>query len=100
VGVVVDYRIYVGAGLEDCAMDRAFAVHHSSALIDWIAVEVEFHNVVERHEFGAPRPRHQEPVGPLGMPKADVAKSIHDVFVGQDTVSDDEASPRGFRACF
>ena len=40
-----------------------------------------------------------------------MAKSIHDVFVGQDTVSDDQvfemslqsshlAFPRGFRACF
>ena len=91
-------RINIGAGLEDCAMDRAFAVHHPSTLIDWIAVEVEFHNVVERHQFGAARPRHKEPVGPLGMPKADVTKSIHDVFVGQDTVSDDEIFEMGLQS--
>jgi hypothetical protein len=32
------------------------------------------------------------------MPKADVTKSIHDVFVGQDTVSDDEIFEMGLQS--
>ena len=60
-GVVVDDRVDVGAGLKNGAVNGAFAVHDPSALIDRIAVEVEFHDVVER------RSRHKKAVGPLGM---------------------------------
>jgi hypothetical protein len=58
-----------------------------TTLIDRIAVEIKFHNVIKRHEFRAARPRHEESVRAFGMPKAQMSESVHNPFMGQDSVS-------------
>ncbi len=87
-GVIVHHRADIGPRLKDAAMDRALAVHDAAALVDRVAVEVEFHDVVARHQFRAARARHEEAVGPLRMPQADMAEAVDHALVRQDPVGD------------
>ena len=69
-----------------CAMDCPFAIHDATALIDWIAIEIELHDVIKSNEFRAARPRHEEPVGSLRMSEADVPQSVRNAFMRQNSV--------------
>src|SRR5579864_5170556 len=90
VRMIVNHRMHVGPRLIDSAMDRALDIDRSAALVDRIAIEIEFDEVVDRHELGATRSREEEPVGPIRMSDADMAVSVDDVFMRQNPVGDDE----------
>ena len=63
---------------------------YEAALIDRIAVEIEFHDVVQDDKFWAARPRHEKTVGALRMPHADMAEPVNHFFRRQNTVGYDE----------
>jgi hypothetical protein len=55
-------------------MNRPLEEHRPAALVDRIAVEIVFHDVVERDELRATRARQEKAVGPVGMAHTDVTE--------------------------
>ena len=90
--MVVDYGTNFGSGLVYGTMNRPLAIHRPSALVDWVAVEVELHQIVERDQFRAARSRKEKAVRALWMPYADVAKGIDHLFVRENSVGSHEVA--------
>jgi len=76
----------VGPRLVDFAVDEALGVERASLVLDRIAVEVEFHDVVCADQFGRARTRQQIAIGIAGMPHADMAPAIEYALVGENAV--------------
>jgi hypothetical protein len=88
VRVIVHHGADVQPALIDRTMDGAFAIHCTAALIDWIAIEIELHDVVQDNKFGATRPRHEKPVASLRMANADMAEAVNYSFSREDAIGD------------
>jgi hypothetical protein len=69
-------------------MNWTLTVHCASALIDWITIQIKFHNVVQANKLGAAGARHEKSIRSLGVPHANMPKSIDNAFPRQDSISD------------
>ena len=81
------HRHDVRPRLVDFGVDEALQEHRSAARIYGVAVEVEFHDVVGRHQRRRQRARHQEMIGIGGMAGADMAKTIQHAEIGENAAS-------------
>ena len=88
--MAVNDGIHVGPQFVDLAVDEPLGMQRAPLPVDCVAVEVELHDVVCGHIGGRnlPRPRHEESVGVLRMPDADMAVRIEHVLIDEDTVGE------------
>ena len=84
--MAVHNRTHLRPRLIDFAVNEAFEVHRAATLIDRRAVEVVFEDVLGRHQCGRHAARHQVAVRILVVPRADMAKAIHDALVVQNMI--------------
>ncbi len=92
VGMVMHHGDHIGTLAIDRTVNRALGVLSAPALVDWVAIEIIFNDVVESYQFRTARSRQEEPVGPLRMTHADVAVGIDHAFTCKNAVGDDEVS--------
>ncbi|OLB11494.1 MAG: hypothetical protein AUH18_06065 [Candidatus Rokubacteria bacterium 13_2_20CM_69_10] len=84
----------VGARFVDRAMDEALEIG-LAAVAHRCAIELELHDVVTLDQLGTERAREQVARGMRRVAQAHVAIRVDDVFVGQDSVGDDEIPDGG-----
>ena len=53
VSVIVYHRANVPPAPINRAMNWTLTVHCASALIDWITIQIKFHNIIQTDKFGA-----------------------------------------------
>jgi hypothetical protein len=88
VSMIVHDRANVPPAPINRAMNWALTVQGASALIDWITIQIKFHNVIQANKLGAAGARHEEPIRSLGVPHANMPESIDNAFPRQDSISD------------
>src|SRR5215469_5824535 len=84
--MIVDHRFHIRPRLVDAAMDRPLDIDFAAALVDRLAVEIEFEEIVACHQLRAARAREEEAVGLGRMAHADMAIGIDHVLMGEDAV--------------
>ena len=71
-------------------MDESFN-RRRAPITKRFSIQTEFHDIGAFDYFrSGQHVGHEEPVRLAGMPNTDVAICIHDVFVGEDPISDHE----------
>lgn len=74
----------------DARVDRDLGVRGAVVAADAVAASVEELEIAGLDEFGAERPRHDEPVWILGMADAHVPEGVEHSLVREDAVREDE----------
>src|SRR5262249_8141193 len=87
VSVVVYHRTNVPPAPINRAMNWALTVHRAPPLIDWITIQIKFHNIIQADKFGAAGARHEEPIRTPGVPHANMPESIDHAFRRQDSIT-------------
>ena len=86
--------VHDGVHVRPCAIggavDEPLQEYPAVALIDWIGVEVELHDVLGGHERRRQRARHQVAVWIRRMPDAHMPGFIEHALLGQDAIGRDE----------
>ena len=88
--MVVHDRMHVRPRLVEAAMDEALEIGRLAARIDRLALERELHDVVLLDAVRRPRPRQEEALRIVGMPRADMAERVDHAFGREDAVGGDE----------
>ena len=91
----VDDRHDVRARPVDFAVNEALQEQGSPPRVHGIAVEIEFHDVVGRDQRGRKRARHQEAIGVGGMAGADMAETVENAEIGEDTAAGHDVFDQG-----
>ena len=68
----------------DLAVQKPLDERGASVGVAGLAVEIELHDVVGRHQGRRTRSRHQEPIGVARMTHRDVASRIEHALVRED----------------
>ncbi len=71
-------------------MDEALEIGRLAARVDRLALERELHDVVLLDAVRRPRPRQEEALRIVGVPRADMAERVDHAFGRQDAVGGDE----------
>ena len=88
--MVMNDRLDVGTRLIDLAVDETFEVETAALGVDGDTIEIEFDDVVGRHEFRSERARQEVARQVIGMPCAHVAVTRQDALRGEDAIGGDE----------
>src|SRR6185312_11563635 len=93
----VDDSVDVRPGPVDLAGEEALAVVLLAAIRYRLAVEAEFADIAWRHDAGRDIARHDEALGILIVPRADMAEAVEDLVIEQDQIGERDIGDEIFR---
>lgn len=78
------------------AVDDSLGIEHNITGRDRLRGEVKFDDIAFRHQFRGQRPSEKKPSSVMGVPDADMTKSIEHALPRQDAIGRCNGSLRGF----
>jgi hypothetical protein len=84
------HRLHVRSRLIDRGVDEALQVWRAAFGVDRVPVQAELYEIARVNELGRQGPGQKEPLRGVRVPSAQVSVRIHDAFVAEDAIADDQ----------